>query len=207
MSCFPFFKQIDEMRALVVGGGEVALRRAKVLADFGAQVTCVAPEFCEGFSSLKVECIRRGVELTDVAGVQIVVAATDDHGLNASIAAMAKKQGCEVCAADDADAGTFLFPGIIRRGELTVGLVSGGVSPAAVKYVRERIEDAIPDCFEDVLDSMQTARKLVRWMIPEQRERSEILRRIFEFCLNADSQPQEDQMESMIRQIRSMDLD
>ena len=63
MSYFPFFREISGCRVLVAGGGEVALRRAKIFAEFGADVTCIAPEFCEGFSVFPSSLIHLAVQV------------------------------------------------------------------------------------------------------------------------------------------------
>ena len=207
MSRFPFFKELKGTRALVVGGGEVALRRAAALLDCGAKVTCIAEVFCDGFSGLDAECFRRKFEVADAGDWDIVIAATDDKNLNASIARLAKEWGSEVNVADAPELSTFLFPGIVRRGGMTIGISSDGASPSAVKYVRERVEQAIPDHFESVLQSMETARKIVRNEIPQQKKRSEVLRKVFDSCLHAPQQPEKAEIEEMIRRIGCADLD
>lgn len=207
MSRFPFFKEISGARALVVGGGSVALRRARVLADSGAKVTCIAPRFCEGFDELYAERIRRKIEVADVLDRDIVVVATDDHVLNAAIAVMAKSQGSEVSVADDPSASTFLFPATVRRGGMTIGVSSDGASPAATKYVRQQIEAAIPENFEAVLELMEAARSLTKSIISDPKRRSVILSRIFEECLKAEVQPDAEALEGMIRRFHGTELD
>ena len=207
MSRFPFFKEIGNRCALVIGGGRVALRRAAALSNFGARVTCIAEDFCEGFSAVNAECVQRSFEVSDVWGWDIVIAATSDRILNASIARLAKEQGSEVSVADDPELSTFLFPGIVRRGGMTVGISSDGASPSAVKYVREKIEAVIPDHFENVLLSMETARRIAKDTIPDQKKRAEVLRKMFDFCLSASHQPCEDAIKDMIRCIGCTDLD
>ena len=207
MSCFPFFKEINGKRVLVIGGGEVALRRTSVLIGFGAKVTCIAENFCDGFSGLDAECIRRKLEVADVYDWDIVIAATDDKSLNTAVARLAKAQGAEVNAADDPKLSTFSFPGIVRRGGMTIAISSGGSSPSAVKFVKERIEEAIPDHFECVLQSMEAARRIARRTIPEQKKRAAVLRRVFDFCINSSEQPDEKAMEEMIHAFGSAELD
>ena len=207
MSRFPFFREISGARVLVVGGGQTALRRAKVLAGFGAEVVCISPEFCEGFSETNVQCIRRRLEIEDVVDQDIVIAASDDHALNAAVVRFAKAQGSEVCAADNPAESTFWFPGVVCKGGMTVGISSDGASPSAVKYVREQVEAAIPENFEAVLESMETARRLAKEMIVQQSKRADILRRIFDHCIHAQLQPDEMALREMIQRLCSTDLD
>ncbi len=193
MSRFPFFKEVSGVRALVVGGGSVALRRAKALAQSGAEVLCVAPDFCEGFEALN--CIVRGFRESDLEGVCIVVAATDDHALNSRIAALCRDRGIEVNAADNSEASTFSFPAIIRRGGMTAAVSSDGISPSASKYIRERIESVIPEDFDEVLSRMETARIRVKALENDPKRRSAVLRRIFDALMSG-----EEMSESRIRQ-------
>lgn len=207
MSLFPFFKEIEGMRALIVGGGEVALRRADALLRSSARVTCIAPEFCEGMTELNAERIRRRIERQDLSGWDIVIAATDDRALNASVAEMAKSQGSEVSVADDPEAGTFLFPGVVRRGGMIIAISSGGASPSASKYVRERIESVIPENFESVLESMEIARRLAKTAVSDQKARADVLRKTFDWCLQSEAQPDEAELMSMIRHFGGAELD
>jgi siroheme synthase-like protein len=193
MSRFPFFKEVSGVRALVVGGGSVALRRAKALAQSGAEVLCVAPDFCEGFEALN--CIMRGFRESDLEDVCVVVAATDDHALNSRIAALCRDSGIEVNAADNPEASTFSFPAIIRRGGMTAAVSSDGISPSASKYIRERIERVIPEDFDEVLSRMETARIRVKALENDPKRRSAVLRRIFDALMSG-----EEMSESLIRQ-------
>lgn len=201
MARFPFFREVAGEQALVVGGGAVALRRARTLADFGADVLAVAPAFCEDFEKLSIRCERRAFEMSDLVKSSIVVAATDDRVLNAQIGNECRARGIEVNVADDPSACTFHFPGIVRRGALTVGISTGGASPAVSAFVREHIEETLPDRLEDILACMDKSRSLVRERIGDQKVRSKILKNVFEYCLTAESVPDERTLEDVIRQM------
>lgn len=207
MARFPFFRDIAGERALVVGGGEVALRRARALADFGAEVLVVAPEFCSGVENSKIKCEQRVFAMTDLDGVSIVVAATDNGELNARIGRVCRNRGIEINISDDPSASTFHFPGLVRRGTLTVGISTDGASPVAAKFVRERIEEAIPDRFEKVLVCMEAAREVARSMIDEQKIRSKVLKMVFDCCMQSRMMPDEHELEDMIRRFQCTEMD
>lgn len=189
MSRFPFFKEVSGVKVLVVGGGSVALRRANALAQSGADVMCVAPDFCGGFEAL--HCRVRGFQESDLEDAAIVVAATDDHALNGRIAALCRRKGIEVNCADNPQASTFSFPAIIRRGGMTAAVSSDGVSPSASKYIRERIESAIPEDFEEILSKMETARIRVKELEADSEKRTAVLRRIFDALVSGEEMNEE----------------
>ena len=130
MNRFPFFKDISGWDVLIVGGGRVALRKARVLSEFGVRLRAVAPAFDEGFSEVPAERILREFRPEDLQGARLCVAATDCRAVNARVAELCRERGIEVNVSDDPSLGTFHFPAMLRRGELTVALSTSGVSPA-----------------------------------------------------------------------------
>lgn len=207
MSRFPFFKEIEGARILIVGGGSIAARRAQTLQQFNPILRAVAPEFCEAFEKLGIECICRRFEPKDLEGMYAVVAATNDREVNAKIAELGRVRGLEVNVSDDLDACTFLFPAVIRRGGMTVAMTSGGASPVATKYIRECIERVIPDNFEEVLARMEIARGFAKKYIPDSQTRAEALREAFNRCMTSAALPDSGALECMIRRYRCTEMD
>ena len=141
---FPFFRAIEGWQALVVGGGGVALRKARVLVQFGARVRAVALEYAPGFSELAVERAVRAFCPSDLNGARICIAATDDRAVNVRIAQLCRARGIEVNVADDAALSTFCFPALLCRGALTAAVSTSGASPLAARWARDRIAEALP---------------------------------------------------------------
>ena len=100
MAYFPMFVDIEKKKCLIVGGGTVALRKVQVLLDFGADVVVVAPEVIPKIKEYPVTVYQRNFQKTDLQGCELVVAATDDAGLNHEIAEAAQKQKIPVNAVD-----------------------------------------------------------------------------------------------------------
>ena len=146
MAHFPLFVALG--RCLVVGGGTVAARKAAVLSDCGARVTVVAPEICAKVRSLAaggaVRLVQRAFIESDVDGMQLAIAATDDNGCNRAVAAACRARGILVNVADEPALCDFFFPALVRRGELVVGVSTGGESPAFARAVRQKIDAALP---------------------------------------------------------------
>lgn len=144
---YPININVEGKKCVVVGGGAVAFRKIISLLEAGAQVKVVAPEFCAQIKKLiqagRVKAITRKYRKTDVNGAFLVFSATDDREVNRYIARNARKQGILVNTADDPDCCDFTLSAVVRRGELTVAIATGGASPALSRYLREKLEKVV----------------------------------------------------------------
>lgn len=130
---------------MVVGAGQVGLRKLKGLLQAGANVVLVDP--CLPAETLpdNVEVVTRPFCDEDLAGASLVFAATGDAAVNRSIAAAAEKRGVPVNIADNPDGCDFTLPACFSKGDLTVAVATGGVNPAVAAMVRDVIEKELPD--------------------------------------------------------------
>jgi len=135
---YPVFLDLAGVPVLVVGGGQVALRKVGGLVGAGATVTVVAPQVVDGIAEVATVELRPYVS-GDLAGVRLVVTATDDPEVNAQVAADARAAGVFVNSADDPENCTFILPAIARRGPITVAVSTGGISPALASRLRDEI--------------------------------------------------------------------
>ena len=129
----------------MVGGGPVAARKARVLLDYGPQVVVCAPRFVpelEQLSGPELRLCPFSPELLE--GISLAIAATDQRALNHRIGALCRARSIPVNVADSREESTFLFPAVLRRGPLSVGISTGGSSPAAAAWVRRTLEDQLP---------------------------------------------------------------
>lgn len=126
--------------ALVVGGGEVALRKVDGLLAAGFAVTVVAPHVLpELRDSESVTVVQRCFEPRDIAGHALVFACTNDREVNRRAGEAARAQGIPVVVADSQEESTFFTPAVHRDGGLGVAVSTGGASPALAADVRDRI--------------------------------------------------------------------
>lgn len=132
------FVDLKGKSCLVVGGGAVAERKAKVLLSFGAEVTVVATEIKGSFQGCKT--VKKGFEEGDTEGVFIAVAATNDSNLNERIAGLCKKKGIHINRADDGKEGSFVFGAAIKRDSLVIAVNSGESCPLRSKRIKENLE-------------------------------------------------------------------
>lgn len=145
MNYFPMFVNLNGRRCLIVGGGEVGYLKAKRLLRFGAEITVVSNTFLPAFEELPVE--RRKGEYCEelLEGAALVVAATDDSALNAKISADCADRKIPINCVDDKSNCTFFFPAYLTRGDVTVGVSTGGEAPAVCALVRDRIDGFLPE--------------------------------------------------------------
>lgn len=193
MGHFPFFMEIEGKKGVIVGGGRVAVRKVEKLLPFGPSLTVIAPRIEEELriqeklpeqaaaASLYVE--ERMVRMEDLAGADFVIAATDEEALNGRIAAYCSARRIPVNVVDDREKCTFFFPALVKDGDLTVGISTDGKSPLAASWVRQRIEDALPEGMGAVIDLLGQMRPLVLERVPQEAARKEILERMFRYCL------------------------
>ena len=143
-SYYPIFLDIEGKKCVVVGGGQVALRKVKALVDHGARVEVISPDLCPGlgrmFKQGKVHAVRRDYAEGDLAGAVIVVAATNDNDLNAKVAEEARARGVLINAVDDPQHCDFIVPSHLRHGDVTIAISTGGRSPALARKIRTELE-------------------------------------------------------------------
>jgi siroheme synthase-like protein len=144
MSYFPIYLDMSRRRCLVIGGGAVAERKIAALLETGAEVTVLAPDVTDVVAGLsKQNAIRftaRCYEDGDLDGFELAFVATDDPQVNAAVYREGRSRGVWVNSADDPARCDFILPSVLRRGDLTVAVSTGGTSPALARTVREELE-------------------------------------------------------------------
>lgn len=139
------FIDLTDKKILVAGGGTIALRRIRTLLKFRADIRVIAPELCEELAQLeeegKIAAERREYRTPDIDGVQIVLAATDDHEVNRRIWEECRAAGVTVNVADDRSLCDFYFPSIVMTEDTVIGINCGGEDHAKVKETRIKIEE------------------------------------------------------------------
>ena len=144
MSYFPIYLEMKGRRCVVIGGGAVAERKVASLLEVGAEVTVISPDASPTIltwsKEQSLQFIPRRYQPGDLGEYEIVFAATDDGAVNAQAFAEARKLGVWINAADDPAHCDFILPSVLRRGDLTVAVSSGGTSPALSRTIREDLE-------------------------------------------------------------------
>ena len=191
MGWFPFFVQLEGARGLLVGGGRVALRKAEKLLPFGVQLTVVAPCFCPPLAALPgLTLCRRAFADSDLSPApDFVIAATGDRALDRRIAALCRARRILVNVVDDPAACGFYFPALVQRGRLCIGISTGGASPTAAAWLRQKIEALLPPGFDGILDRLASRREAVKAEGGSEAKRAERLQQAFALELAAAEAP------------------
>ena len=191
MGWFPFFVQLEGARGLLVGGGRVALRKAEKLLPFGAQLTVVAPCICPPLAALPgLTLCRRAFADSDLSPApDFVIAATGDRALDRRIAALCRARRILVNVVDDPAACGFYFPALVQRGRLCIGISTGGASPTAAVWLRQKIEALLPPGFDGILDRLAARREAVKAEGGSEAKRAERLQQAFALELAAAEAP------------------
>lgn len=141
---FPLNIDIEREQVVIIGGGAVALRRARTLRQCGARVRVISPETA-GFEYGGCEIINRPYRSGDLDGAILAVAATNDAEVNRRVGAEAREKGVWVNLADSAEDCDFYFPSIIEEDGITISVSAAGMSPALVRSVSDKIRKMLPD--------------------------------------------------------------
>ena len=134
---YPLSLRVQGRLCVVVGAGAVGRRKARGLLDAGARVRVVDPVAARLHDLEEAHCLPRPYRPEDLADAFLVFAATSDHDLNRRVAADARKGGALVQMADDPAGSDFFLPALLRRGDLTIAVFSGGGSPALCSLLRD----------------------------------------------------------------------
>ena len=160
---YPVNLVLDGRQCLVVGGGKIALRKVEGLLACGARVRVVAPRITRELRMLdEVMFDERPWRPDDLAGVWLVIAATDDPAVNGAVFDAGQRAGIWVNGADDPAHCSFTLPSVVRRGDLQVAVSTGGRSPALASWLRRRLEGEIGPEYAVLLDILATERDGLR---------------------------------------------
>ena len=144
MRYFPLFLDIMDKPVLLVGGGEVAARKFSLLAEAGASITIVAPQLGVELTTAMARGAfahhARKFVSSDIDGAWLVVAATDDASVNATVSVVANAARIPCNVVDDRELSSFIMPAIIDRSPVQIAISTGGTSPVLARLIRERLE-------------------------------------------------------------------
>lgn len=186
MDYLPIFCRLDNKPVLLVGGGEVAERKARLLLDAGAHLTVVAPELDPELAELaangSIEWLAGEFASQQLAGKWLVVAATDRREVNALVYQSANQARIFANVVDDPKRSSFIMPSIIDRSPLMVAISSGGKAPVLARLLREKLEAMLPQHLGAVATFAGSLRDRVKARFASMGER----RRFWERLLGAD---------------------
>lgn len=167
---------------LVVGGGDVARRKAASLVDARAKLNLIAPKLDPVLEYMafqkEFEWIERDFDPADVEGMFLVIAATDSRDTNASIAELCKSKDILCNIVDNPEESDFINPSAIERGPLTIAISTSGISPSLASCIRQEMEMVYGEEYGQFLAMMSRIRPLVLREFPHQHQRQKIFDRM-----------------------------
>lgn len=190
MDYFPIFVALRDRRVLVVGGGESAARKVRLLRKAGAQIVLVAPmltaELAELAQAAAIKWFARKFVPGDVGGMTLVIAATEIELVDAAVAEAAQQAGIPVNAVDRPALSSFVVPAIVDRSPIVVGIGSGGAAPVLVRRVRAQIESMLPAGLGRLARFADSFRSAVRASVHQPENRRRLWERVFDGPIAAD---------------------
>ncbi|WP_019672464.1 siroheme synthase CysG [Psychrobacter lutiphocae] len=184
MNTFPLFFKFTNQPVLIVGGGEVAQRKADLLSRTGANITIVAPQISDSIRHLlsdsKHTLIAEQYDKQYLAGKRIVIAGTDDEMLNHQVHADCQALNIPVNVVDTPPLCDFIFPAIVDRSPIVIGISSNGKAPVLARLTRARLEALIPQGYGKLAKLAGDMRDEVKSKIPTLTGRRQFWEKAFE---------------------------
>ncbi len=213
MDYFPLFYDIRGQQCLLVGGGSVAVRKARLLLKAGAQLVVVSLAVNDELRALVEAEPGSSIALrefahTDLDDCRLVIAATDDRPLNQQISEAARQRQIPVNVVDDPELCSFITPAIIERGDLTLAVSSAGKAPVLARLVRTKIEQLIPPAYGRLAGLANQFRDRVKTLFSDTEQRryfwdDTLQGPIANLVLNGQQQQAEQQLSAQLDSIEA----
>ena len=182
MSLLPIFVKLTGRRCLLVGAGAVALQKIPALLAAGANVRVIAPRVRVEIAALarerRIEIVEREYSNSDLDGIFLVIAATDEPSVNAAVYQAAVERNILCNSVDDPPHCDFYFGSVISRGDLQIAISTAGESPAFAQRLRQEIEEQLPRDLGPWLHSLGQLRREVLAASPAGEERKLLLHKL-----------------------------
>ncbi len=187
MKYFPISLNVKDRHVTVIGGGQIAERRVQLLLDCDACVTVISPEVSQTLHLLsdagKIHLHLRGYEYGDLGESWAVLTATDDPKVNAAAWHESRERKIPINVADDPARCDFILPALVRRGDLTIAVSTGGVSPALSARLRRRISAIVGPEYGRLLDVLSRVRPRLKETVADDEERKQLHYRIVDSAI------------------------
>ncbi|WP_345242681.1 NAD(P)-binding protein [Pontibacillus salipaludis] len=182
MSQLPLMVEMTGLCAVVIGGGKVAWKRAKALVENGAMVTIVSPHLTDSLQELvslgKIKWLDKRFEASDAREAFLLIVATDDEEVNERVLQEAAHIPL-INDATNAERGNITFPGLFRRGKLTISVSTDGASPRLTSSILSKIREHYDD-YGPYVDFLYECRQQIKHSSMDEGEKRRLLHEIVE---------------------------
>ncbi len=209
MAYFPFFTDIKDKSCLIVGRAYLVLEKAERLLPYEVKIDVIiddenSDEDKDSLSEIKkldVTIIEEKFCISMLENYDFVVTCSVDENLNKIIADECKKKRIPVNSVDDVENCTFIFPALIKKGKLSIGISSSGASPYMTRYIKSKLSEIIPDNTEELLERLESLRPYVKDNVPNESERKALFKRLFLDFVDSEILPNESDAAKIIKEI------
>ena len=163
---YPIFLNLAGKKCVVIGGGQIALRKVTTLLEYGAETTVISPRLCKGLreadSEGKIRVRRRAYQIGDLKGACIAVIAAGNRSVNLHASLEARCNKIPVNVVDDPGLSDFIVPSIVRRGSVSIAISTAGKSPALARKLRSKLEGELDDKYAELALLIEGVRREVK---------------------------------------------
>ncbi len=163
MAYFPAFIKLDNLKILIIGGGNIASEKLGHMLDFTKDITVISPKLSDASRGLieqnSLFFIDRVYKKGDIDGFGIVIVAVDDIAVQKSVFKETRVKKILCNSVDSVDYCDFIFPSYIKDGDLTIAISTSGASPAFAKHMRRFLQKVIPKSIDNFLQELKRYRK------------------------------------------------
>lgn len=183
MNYMPFFFDLKGRPCLLIGGGSIATRKARLLAKAGAKLIVVAPYISDEMQAMVAasggECFFRGYETTDLMQGNVIICATDNREINQRVSVEAQAQRLPVNVVDSPDLCSIITPAIVDRSPLMIAITSGGDAPVLARQMRAKLEVMFPSSYGALATLASKFRHRVKQTVTSEGKRLRFWEKVF----------------------------
>jgi len=176
---YPVYLDLAARLAIVVGGGEPALRKARQLLRYGADVTVIdaepGEELLEAEAAGELTVEHRGYSRGDLAGAALAVCVSRDPEIRGAVRSEAESVGCLLNVVDAPEMCSFIVPSVVNREPLQISVSTGGLAPGLTKQIRREIAAQYGPEWGEYARILGDARAIAYQLIPDAEDRSAAL--------------------------------
>lgn len=205
MPAFPIYMDIKDKKCVVVGGGKVAARKIEILVQFSNNIIVVSPEIRDTIADLKDKKVLRYIEGTAseeiLEGSFLIIAATSNKEENERVYQYAFKHNILINIVDNPEKCSFIFPSIVKRDDLVIGISTSGGFPSLSKRIRKMIEAVVPESLGKTLDILSRNRKHIIDEINNSHLKEEAMDKTLDLVLSEKNKQNENELLIKIEKI------